>query len=600
MFKRIGVEKKIVLLVIALLIVTSAAIILLNRWYYQRDMRAQLVNYQLPLVSDTALSAVDKKIMVVSQALELLSVNPYLLQWLRDGEPETGEEPVYRMLDTIIATYGTLGANFISDHTRKYLDILEGKRYLRAVTDQDGWFFGFRDSGQKVSIVIYVGDPVWGTKAFINRRVELDGNWRGILSVSIDLQGMAEELNNMKVGARGAAFILNEKGVIRFIRDNNMIGKPVSAISPEYEKQWPTITGKDTHSLTYRNNGDQRIAVVRRIPVLNWYLVCEVSEQEFGDQMRKSLVTTIGLSLALLALGIVGGMLFARTITKPLNRLSDSLTGDADRMAGCAEDISEASASLDQEVRSQEDAVANTSASLKEMTDAIRRNADNAKSANQLMHESDEDVKAGFDAIKRMTEAMGKINHSSEEIGKILKTIEGIAFQTNLLALNAAVEASRAGEAGKGFAVVADEVRNLAQRSAQAAKDTASLIGETVARVSDGGEIVGELGEKFNIIMSSLQKVREMIDRISAATDEQAGGIDAITGSMGQLNSNAEATARESAGMTDTSAQMAETVEHLRHNIGELQVILAKRRTEAARARAAGPGRKMLKSPPGR
>ena len=594
MRKKFGIERKIVLLVVVLLMITATAIIFLNRFYYLRDMRSQMVEYRLPLVSDTALSAVVSKVLVVSDALRMQSLNPYFLQWLREGEPESGDETVYRLMESVIAAYGTLGANFVSDHTHKYLDVLENQRYLREVTDADTWFTAFRDSKRPVGITIYVGDKVWGTKAFINQRVELDGEWRGLLSVSIDLQEMVDELNGMKVGERGAAFILNDQGVIRFIRDSEKIDKPVAIISSEYEKRWADITRSDTYSLSYQDGSDTRLAEIRRIPVLDWFLVCEVSEEELSAQVRRSIVTTAGLSAILLGIGIVAGVLFARSITRPLNRITAGITGDADRMADCAGSIADASSALDAGARLQESTVDATSASLKEMAEAIRRSAENADDAKQLMRESDGHVQTGFDAIKRMTEAMGKINHSSGEIGNILKTIESIAFQTNLLALNAAVEASRAGEAGKGFAVVADEVRNLAQRSAQASQDTAALIAETVARVADGDRIVADLNGKFTAIIDSLNRVAGIIDRIGDAAGEQSAGIDAITGSMNRLDENSGATAKQSADMTGTSTDMSEIVAHLRQNIDELHAILGKGAETTTRALAlrgrGGPG----------
>ncbi|MCD8141089.1 MAG: cache domain-containing protein [Planctomycetaceae bacterium] len=214
---RIGVGRKIVILIIALLIITAGAVLFINRSMFAQSMRTQLTEYQLPLVSDVALSSVSTRILRVSDALKLAAANPYFIDWMRASEPEEEEEQIYRTVDSIITTYGTLGANFISDHTHKYFDILEGQRYLRHVDETvDTWFTGFRDSGQQVSIVIYVGDPTWGTKAFINERVELDGKWRGIMSASIDLQDMADELNRMKVGRHGAAFIVNEAGMVRF------------------------------------------------------------------------------------------------------------------------------------------------------------------------------------------------------------------------------------------------------------------------------------------------------------------------------------------------------------------------------------------------
>lgn len=577
MFKRIGVERKIVILIVVLLLVTAAVIIAINRSSFQKGMRSQLVDYQLPLVSDNALAAVITKIKTVSDALDLSAKNPFFVQWLRDGEPEDGDETIYQLVDTIIATYGTLGANYISDHTRKYLDILEGKRYLRHVTDEDGWFFGFRDSGVPVSIVIYVGDPVWGTKAFINQRIDLDGQYRGILSASIDLEDMAQELNNMKVGEKGASFVVNENGMIRFIRDKAMIGQQIESINPIYLTYWNQIKEQDGFTFSYSDSGDERIAVSRKIPLLNWYLICEVSEVEFGADMRRSILTTIGMSVILLIIGSVIGVWFARTITKPLNRITASLVGDADRIADCAQNVSHASSSLDTGAKSQEAAVDATAASLKEMSAIIQRNAESAREADQIMRISDQNVEAGFAAVTRMNGAMDKISNSSEEIRNIIKTIEGIAFQTNLLALNAAVEASRAGEAGKGFAVVADEVRNLARRSADSAKETTTLIEETVNRVTDGTKIAEEMEGKFKSVMDSIKEIQQTIDRIGKGTNEQGGAIDNINDAMTQVDSNSDNTLKEANAMTGISANMDDVVHHLRQNIQALGDILARK-----------------------
>ncbi|MCC8108805.1 MAG: methyl-accepting chemotaxis protein [Planctomycetes bacterium] len=577
MFGRAGIGRKIVILLVAMLVITAGAVILVNRVFFQRTMRRQLSEYQLPLVSETALASVTGKILTVSDALHLLAINPHLQHWMRAGEPESGDDDIYRLAESLIETYDTLGANFISDHTRKYLDVLDGKRYLRHVREEDDWFFGFRDSGQKVGIVIYVNDPDWGTKAFINERVELDGAYRGIMSASIDLEDMAKQLNSMKVGDHGAAFVVNEAGMIRFIRNKDLIGQQVEALAQAYRDNWTAITGNDAFSFTYTRDGDDRIVVTRRIPVLNWYLICEVSSAEFESQMRGSLALTIVLSLVLLLVGSVAGVLFARSITKPVERVTADLEGNADRMAARADDIATASAALDTGVQSQESAVDDTSAAVRELSAAIAGNAESVQGAESAMRVCDDTVRDGFDAIKRMTGAMTTISDSSEQIRNIINTIEGISFQTNLLALNAAVEASRAGEAGKGFAVVADEVRNLAGRSAQATKDTTQLISDTIDRIGEGNAIAQSLEEQFKAIITSLDDVRAMLDKISRSTGEQSGSISSITSAMAKVDSISNDTAKQSAAMTAISGDLATLVDNLRRNIDDLGSILAKR-----------------------
>ena len=577
MFKRVGVVGKIVFLIVALLIVTAAAVIALNQSSYRKGMRSQLEQYQLPLVSDYALASVTDKILTVSKALRLMADNPFFINWLKAGEPESQDEEIYRMCESLIANYGTLGANFISNDTRKYLDVLDHKRYLREVMDDSTWFWGFRDSGLQVNIVIYMGDPVWGTKAFINERVELDGRYRGIMSASIDLGEMERELNSMRVGEHGAAFIVNESGMIRFFPDKEMIGRQIADISPAYGEKWSIISGGNDFSFSYMKDGDERIVRAKRIPVLNYFLICEVSNNEFGQEMRRSLVHTLLISLGLLILGSAAGVLFARSITKPIDRITGNLILEAGRMSDCADDIASASADLDSSAKSQEEAVDNSTASVKEMVQAIHRNTETAHEAEDKVRVTDGNVQAGFEAIKRMTGAMSKISDSSEQIGAILKTIEGISFQTNLLALNAAVEASRAGEAGKGFAVVADEVRNLAGRSSQAAKETAELIDETVARVREGNGIAGELEEKFSLIMSSMADVSGMIEKIREGTGEQSGAVDSINQAMSLVDKNSDSTARASGEMTDVSAKMAKLVDDVQENIDQLGSLLGKR-----------------------
>ena len=574
MLKHVGIERKIVVLIILVLAITAGTIMLVNRSSFQKSMRSQLTDYQLPQVSENALATVETKITRVVDALDLLANSPYFQDWLRAGEPESGDEDIYRLAETVNKTYGTLGANYISERTRKYLDVLEGERILRHVTEEDGWFFGFRDSGAKVSIVIYVGDPVWGTKAFINVRVEQDRQYRGIISASIDLEDMARQLNELKLGEKGAAFLVNEKGMIRFIKDNNMIGRQIEDIDQAYARHWPQISSDDYYSFTYQTGDDERIVVTRKVPVLNWRLVCEVSDNEFGEEMRKSLLTTAALSLGLLLLGSIAGVWFARGIARPITRVAENLAEGTNRISAGSENIARASSALDSGVKSQEQAVSDTSAALSGLGEAISRNIESSREADLAMSTCNDNVQTGFQAIQRMTDAMGKINESSEAISNIIKTIEGISFQTNLLALNASVEAARAGEAGSGFAVVADEVRNLAGRSAQATQDSAALIGETTRRIAEGNAIASELLEKFSSVMSSISEVRTMIDKIGQGTEEQSGAIASITEAMAQVDGSSGNTARQAEEMSKISSAMADLVNDLREDIADLEAML--------------------------
>lgn len=195
-----------------------------------------------------------------------------------------------------------------------------------------------------------------------------------------------------------------------------------------------------------------------------------------------------------------------------------------------------------------------------------KQNAENAVQAKNLAGEAKRNAMEGAGAMGNMAAAINKIKDSSDQTAKIIKTIDEIAMQTNLLALNAAVEAARAGEAGRGFAVVAEEVRNLAQRSAQAAKNTADMITESVKNAEHGVRISGEVASSFEAIAVSSKKVNDLIAEIAAASKEQSQGIDQLNNAVAQMDKVTQqnaANSEESAGSAQELSSQAEELQNV-------------------------------------
>jgi methyl-accepting chemotaxis protein len=218
-----------------------------------------------------------------------------------------------------------------------------------------------------------------------------------------------------------------------------------------------------------------------------------------------------------------------------VNIVGEVRTG-TDTIATASSQIASGNQDLSSRTEEQASSLEETAASMEELTSTVKQNADNARQANQLAVSASEVAVKGGTVVSQVVDTMGSINASSKKIVDIIGVIDGIAFQTNILALNAAVEAARAGEQGRGFAVVASEVRSLAQRSAAAAKEIKTLIGDSVEKVEEGSKQVEEAGRTMDEIVGSVKRVTDIMGEITAASQEQTSGIEQINQAISQMD----------------------------------------------------------------
>ena len=288
-----------------------------------------------------------------------------------------------------------------------------------------------------------------------------------------------------------------------------------------------------------------------------------------SDNVRaRTLMSIVGIVAMLM--GIAFALYITRGINKSLKMAIDILISASGELSSASSQVSASSQQLAEGASEQASSIEEISASLEEMTSMTRQNTENAGEADTMATDAQSEVTKGRGAMNEMSGTMEKIKNSSDETAKIIKTIDEIAFQTNLLALNAAVEAARAGEAGAGFAVVAEEVRNLAQRSAEAAKNTSSLIEVAQENAQTGVRVTENMAEVLDSISGSVDKVTKLVGEVSSASREQSQGISQVATAVSQMDEVVQTSAANAEETASASEEMSSQASELNNVVGSL------------------------------
>ena len=297
-------------------------------------------------------------------------------------------------------------------------------------------------------------------------------------------------------------------------------------------------------------------AIIAALVAMAWYIGCALrrrvtAAQTVAERVRDGDLTTrvvddVHDEFAPL-LSALGGM------QTSLSRIVSDVRVSAESVATASAEIAQGNQDLSSRTEHQASALQQTSATMNELGTTVRHNADNAQQANQLAVTASSRAAQGGNVVSQVVETMHGINESSRKIADIISVIDGIAFQTNILALNAAVEAARAGEQGRGFAVVAGEVRNLAQRSAQAAREIKGLITTSVERVEQGSALVAQAGSTMDEIVDAISRVTTIVEQITAASRQQSEGV----GQVGEAITQMDQTTQQNAALVEQSAAAA-------------------------------------------
>ncbi|MDR0881283.1 MAG: methyl-accepting chemotaxis protein [Candidatus Adiutrix sp.] len=420
---------------------------------------------------------------------------------------------------------------------------------------------------------------------------------RGLLRQDTALFRKAVDLTNE------SAKILNDlKGSSKYQETITSIDQLTSAIAAYLDSLNTVIVKTDENARTTKERGDIIYAIVNNSGALAKAardLAVQTGQETIGSVSSVIWTISMGVLVAvIISLGLA--IAITRSITIPVHRIITTLSEGAQEVDNASGELSSASNTLAEGATENAASLEETSAALEELSSMTSRNSDNAVEANALMSQATEAVAKAEGSMANVIKAMSEIATSGNEIGKIIKTIDEIAFQTNLLALNAAVEAARAGEAGAGFAVVADEVRNLAIRSADAAKNTADLIAATISNINSGSEMVTSTAENFETVATHSAKVAHLISEVAEASKEQSQGISQITTAMNQMDKVTQSNAAAAEESASAAGQLSLQAGNLMTAVEDMTTMVQGRGAALGRSapKAVAPPRKPLVIPP--
>jgi len=605
--------------------VTILSLMTLTALIMRGDLSDRLVEVEIPKAAGVIYADIERRILQPASELEMPASDPFLKAWLAAGEPEKDLPKIIEVMKTICRKYGTTGSSIVSRRSGNYYAVIDGAYKPRKLGADDSWFEAYGKSGKPFEINVYTDHAVFREVAFINRRIDDNGTYLGVVSTQLSLGDLVQRVVSQRLGKLGQTYLCDGEGIIRVHENKGLINKTSVLGKPGFSEAWAKVRSSEEHFFTSPQDGDTRMVFTKRVPGLGYYLVVEASRSELFTALNRSLLLAAIVAIVLGGTLLTGAIVMLRNILlKPLKSLLDGihrndltlqlenlgenelgelgrafndsssrfreifqgLATDSDRVASgstelsaTAEEMSSTSDEIAKVSDRQRMGMASITSAMDRLSQLIASMQDWIRAASGRAEQAVREAGAGTKTGEVSARAMGAIRGSTRRMTESIGVINEIARQTNLLSLNAAIEAAKAGAHGRGFAVVAEEVRKLAERSAHAAKEIRTLIEEVDTVVLQGEESVGATVQALQGIQAQIQQLATDVDQIAGAVAQQASTREEVRGHVEATNRDSE---RSSAASTElaatvgevakTSAELARVAENLAKAVSSYKI----------------------------
>ncbi|QSX37174.1 methyl-accepting chemotaxis protein [Shewanella sedimentimangrovi] len=612
---RLTIKQKI-LLTVALAILLSTSLVGVLSQRSARDVVEQrMLDSEMPSLMLSIRNKLEMDIVTLMNAAEQLANSRMLLQWLEADRPAADEPRVVAQLKDVTRQYDLVQASYADRQTAAYYT-QDG--FLRILTpSQDGWFFGYRDSGQERMLNVFT-EANGEVKLFINYQ---QPSGRGLVGLAKSLDDMVRLLASFKIEQSGFVYLVDASGKVQLHQDKSKIGKAnLSKLYPDADTN-KLLTKSDFSLLRAEVDGESTLIASSYIPSMDWYLLAQVPEAEVFALLSDAVLHILLWTLAIAVGFVILGSTVAGSVSKPIAKVADMFRnigegeGDlrqrlpvegedeiaelakgfnafiakiqdsvlevartSEQLGQSARDVSRQAGQTLDDSHEQKDRTMQVVTAINEMGATVNEIAGNAAQAADAAKDADTESVGGqrvvtqardtINQLSRDVQQVGEVIESlathTKSIGGILDVIRAISEQTNLLALNAAIEAARAGEAGRGFAVVADEVRNLASRTAASTNEVQGMIDKLQA----------EATRAVNAMSQSRSRSQEGVKAVDEAS-QVLSGISERIGLISDMNIQVAAATEE----------QSTVVEDINRNVTEINEI-TQRTAETAQAAA--------------